>query len=142
MSIVMSILVQPNKYCAYLNTKSELELELEQEGLGLDKFIALCWKNKCKENPELFELDCTHGVDCQRINNCGCTDIETTYLNDKRRAEEQKYANKNLARNVKRRIGYKKLQAEQQQQPQQQQPDNRRSSYSNFESFAEEYFRQ
>jgi hypothetical protein len=76
-----------------------------------------------------------------------CTKIETCNLNDKIRAEKQKEANKNLERNVKRRKGYKSKskQPQAEAEPEQQhllQPDNHRSSYSNFENFAEEYFRQ
>jgi hypothetical protein len=132
-------LVQPNKVFYQSHTSCEYQ-DPKEVGLGLDKFIDFRWKLKCKENPELFELDCIHGENCQRINNCNCTRIETCNLNDRNRDEEWRYANKYLRRNIRRRIGFKQTQAE--QQPQQQQPDNHAKSYSNFESFAEEYFRQ
>jgi hypothetical protein len=125
-----------------LHTEREYS-DQEVEGLGLDALVDFRWEIKCKEKPELFERDCVHGENCKRINKCNCSPIEECYRNDERRLEEWKDINKNLRRNTRRRVGYQKPEAE--QLGTKEQPDNhtnKESPYSNFESFAEEYFKQ
>lgn len=137
----MSILKQIDKDYDYLNTKREY-LEQEQEGLGLDQYIAFRWRIKSKEF-SIFELDCVHGWNCRKINSCTCTDFKECELNDRKRAENWKSANKSHPRNIRRRKDYKSPQEELKQPTLQENSHTRReSAYNNFESFAEEYFRQ
>jgi len=43
------------------------------EGFGL---VSL-WKDRCNQENSIFELDCKHGKDCQKINKCTtCTPID------------------------------------------------------------------
>jgi len=35
--------------------------------------VTTIWKDKVRENPELYERDCEHCYDCKKINNCTCT---------------------------------------------------------------------
>jgi hypothetical protein len=39
-----------------------------------DKGYVSLWIDRCKQKDSMYELDCTHGRDCQRINKCNtCT---------------------------------------------------------------------
>jgi hypothetical protein len=60
------------------------------------------WESQCKENP-IFELDCTHGTDCQRINNCTCAPPEIVAANEKAREEKIRNLRHNSRRNIRRR---------------------------------------
>ena len=50
------------------------------------------WKDKWKKNPEFFELDCIHGTNCKRINNCKCdTDSNKRQLQRHGKKEIKRY---------------------------------------------------
>jgi hypothetical protein len=116
----------------------------EENPTYYDLWLNFLWRQKCLENPDLFELDCAHGKDCQVKNDCHCTTFEECSANDMKRDEELKVSRKTLHRNVRRRKGYQQPQPQSQEQdpllPQQKQKGGKEHAYDNFEYFAGEYF--
>jgi hypothetical protein len=124
-------------------------VELEDSSTYLDLWMNFIGRQRCLENPDLFELDCDHGLNCQVKNGCHCTTLEECNANDMKRDEEFKASHKTLYRNVRGRIGYQESESEQLRDlplPQsqslslQKQRPGKEHAYDNFEYFAGEYF--
>jgi hypothetical protein len=90
------------------NTREDMFLTVNPlfKSSGTSDVVAFAYASQI--NP-IYELDCSHGENCHKINKCKCTPISQTLENQRIREEQIREIHINNSKNTKRRAQRKML---------------------------------